>query len=212
MSLTDTVVRRPTTIIVIFVLLTALALFIFPNLAVELFPEMDLPMVIVYSSYRGASPQTMESRVTKPIESAVSNVGGIKNISSTSSEGISMIMLEFAYGTDLDKASQSINDNLNLVADLLPNDASQPTIFKLNTNMVPVMNIALRSNSGKDSNELRALMEDVIQNQIDRVNGVSTTSINGGQDDIVQVAVDQNRLEAYGLTLSQVSIPMSCAH
>ena len=209
MSLTDTVVRRPTTIIVIFVLLTALALFIFPNLAVELFPEMDLPMVIVYSSYRGASPQTMESRVTKPIESAVSNVGGIKNISSTSSEGISMIMLEFAYGTDLDKASQSINDNLNLVADLLPNDASQPTIFKLNTNMVPVMNIALRSNSGKDSNELRALMEDVIQNQIDRVNGVSTTSINGGQDDIVQVAVDQNRLEAYGLTLSQVSYALN---
>ncbi len=77
MSLTNTVVRRPTTIIVIYVLLTVLALVVFPNLAVELFPEMDLPMVIVYSSYSGASPpETMESRVTKPIESAVSNVGG----------------------------------------------------------------------------------------------------------------------------------------
>ncbi|MGH0054561.1 MAG: efflux RND transporter permease subunit, partial [Sphaerochaetaceae bacterium] len=134
MSLTNTVVRRPTTIIVIYVLLMALALVVYPNLAVELFPEMDLPMVIVYSSYSGASPQTMESRVTKPIESAVSNVGGIKSISSTSSEGMSMVMLEFAYGTDLDKASQSINDNLNLVADFFPEDASQPTIFKLNTN------------------------------------------------------------------------------
>ena len=209
MSVTNTVVRRPTTIIVIYILLTVLALVVFPNLAVELFPEMDLPMVIVYSSYSGASPETMESRVTKPIESAVSNVGGIKTISSTSSEGISMIMLEFAYGTDLDKASQSINDNLNLVADFFPDDASQPTIFKLNTNMMPVMNIALRSSSGKDANELRALMEDVIQNQIDRVGGVSNTSINGGQDAIVQVAIDQNRLEAYGVTLSQVSFALN---
>lgn len=209
MSLTNTVVRRPTTIIVIYVLLTVLAVVVFPNLAVELFPEMDLPMVVVYSSYSGASPQTMESRVTKPIESAVSNVGGIKNIRSTSSEGMSMVMLEFAYGTDLDKASQSINDNLNLVANFFPADASQPTIFKLNTNMVPVMNIALRSSSGKDANELRALMENVIQNQIDRVVGVSTTSINGGQDAIVQVAIDQNRLEAYGVTLSQVSYALN---
>ncbi len=209
MSLTNTVVRRPTTIIVIYVLLTVLAVVVYPNLAVELFPEMDLPMVIVYSSYSGASPQTMESRITKTIESAVSNVGGIKTISSTSSEGISMVMLEFAYGTDLDKASQSINDNLNLVADFFPEDASQPTIFKLNTNMVPVMNIALRSSSGKDANELRALMEDVIQNQIDRVNGVSNTSINGGQDAIVQVALDQNRLEAYGVSLSQVSYALN---
>lgn len=122
-----------------------------------------------------------------------------------------MVMLEFAYGTDLDKASQSINDNLNLVADFFPpDDASQPTIFKLNTNMMPVMNIALRSSSGKDANELRALMENVIQNQIDRVGGVSNTSINGGQDAIVQVAIDQNRLEAYGgVTLSQVSFALN---
>ncbi|WP_293896618.1 efflux RND transporter permease subunit, partial [Sphaerochaeta sp. UBA5856] len=105
MSLTNTVVRRPTTIIIIYILLTVLALVIYPNLSVELFPEMDLPMVVVYSSYRGASPETMESRVTKLIESAVANVGGIKRVSSTSSEGISMVMLEFAYGTDLDKAS-----------------------------------------------------------------------------------------------------------
>ena len=88
MSLTDTVVKRPTTVIVIFALLTALAVVVFPNLALELFPEMDLPMVIIFSTYQGASPETMESRVTKVIESAVSNVSGISNISSTSSEGM----------------------------------------------------------------------------------------------------------------------------
>jgi len=85
MSLTNTVVRRPTTIIIIYILLTVLALVIYPNLSVELFPEMDLPMVVVYSSYRGASPETMEIRVTKLIDSAVANVGGIKRVSSTSS-------------------------------------------------------------------------------------------------------------------------------
>lgn len=205
MSLTNTVVRRPTTIIIIYILLTVLALVIYPNLSVELFPEMDLPMVIVYSSYRGASPETMESRVTKLIESAVSNVGGIKRISSTSSEGISMVMLEFAYGTDLDKASQSINDNLSLYTNIFPVDATKPTIFKLNTNMVPILNIALKGSNGHDANELRSVLEDVVQNRIERVAGVSSTAINGGQDSYVQVAIDQNRLEAYGLTLSQVA-------
>ncbi len=209
MSLTNTVVRRPTTIIIIYILLTVLALVIYPNLSVELFPEMDLPMVVVYSSYRGASPETMESRVTKLIESAVANVGGIKRISSTSSEGISMVMLEFAYGTDLDKASQSINDNLSLYTDIFPVDASKPTIFKLNTNMVPIMNIALKGSNGHDANELRSVLEDVVQNRIERVAGVSSTAINGGQDSYVQVAIDQNRLEAYGLTLSQVAYTLN---
>lgn len=209
MSLTNTVVKRPTTIIVIYVLLTVLALVVYPNLSVELFPEMDLPMVIVYSTYRGASPETMEQRVTKLVESAVSNVGGIKKITSTSSEGTSMVMLEFAYGTDLDKASQSINDNLNLYTDAFPSDASQPTIFKLNTNMMPVMNIALKSSNGQDANALRVIMKDMVQNRIERVAGVSSTSINGGQDAFIQVAIDQNRLEAYGLTLSQVAYTLS---
>lgn len=209
MSLTNTVVRRPTTIIIIYILLTVLALVVYPNLSVELFPEMDLPMVIVYSSYRGASPETMESRVTKLIESAVSNVGGIKQISSTSSEGISMVMLEFAYGTDLDKASQSINDNISLYTEMFPEDATKPTIFKLNTNMMPIMNIALSGSSGQDANELRAVLEDMVQSRLERVAGVSSTVINGGQDAFVQVAVDQNRLEAYGLTLSQVAYTLN---
>lgn len=209
MSLTNTVVRRPTTIIIIYILLTVLALVVYPNLSVELFPEMDLPMVIVYSSYRGASPETMESRVTKLIESAVSNVGGIKKISSTSSEGISMVMLEFAYGTDLDKASQSINDNISLYTEMFPEDATKPTIFKLNTNMMPIMNIALSGSNGQDANELRAVLEDMVQSRLERVAGVSSTAINGGQDAFVQVAVDQNRLEAYGLTLSQVAYTLN---
>lgn len=151
----------------------------------------------------------MESRVTKLIESAVSNVGGIKKISSTSSEGISMVMLEFAYGTDLDKASQSINDNISLYTEMFPEDATKPTIFKLNTNMMPIMNIALSGSSGQDANELRVVLEDMVQSRLERVAGVSSTAINGGQDAFVQVAVDQNRLEAYGLTLSQVAYTLN---
>ncbi|MDY0290029.1 MAG: efflux RND transporter permease subunit [Sphaerochaeta sp.] len=209
MSVTDTVVRRPTTIIVIYTLLTILAIVVFPNLAVELFPEMDLPMVVIYSSYTGASPETMEERVTKNLESAVSNVGGIQSINSTSSEGFSMVMLQFKYGTDLDKASQSINDNLNLYADFFPADATSPTIFKINTNMMPIMNIAVIGSDGQDANELRAIAKEKIQANLERVGGVSTTTINGGQDTFIQVAVDQNRLEAYSVTLSQVARALS---
>jgi HAE1 family hydrophobic/amphiphilic exporter-1 len=205
MSLTNTIVHRPTTIIVIYILLTALALVVFPNLAVELFPEMDLPMVIVFTTYSGSSPETMEETVTKPIEGVISNVGGINNLTSTSSEGLSIIMIEFNYGTDLDQASRSIDDNLNLVSDFLPDGASNPTIFKLNTNMVPVMNIAVIGKTGQSANDLRRIAQDIVQTRLDRVSGVSSTEVNGGQDEYVRVAVQQNRLEAYGITLSQVA-------
>ncbi|HKM05420.1 MAG TPA: efflux RND transporter permease subunit [Sphaerochaeta sp.] len=209
MSVTDTVVRRPTTIIVIYTLLMILAIVVFPNLSVELFPEMDLPMVVIYSSYTGASPETMEERVTKNLEAAVSNVGGIQSINSTSSEGFSMVMLQFKYGTDLDKASQSINDNLNMYADFFPDDASSPTIFKINTNMMPIMNIAVIGSGGQDANELRTIAKEKIQAKLERVGGVSSTTINGGQDTFIEVSVDQNRLEAYSVTLSQVARALS---
>ena len=205
MSLTHTIVHRPTTILVIYLLLTALAIAVFPNLAVELFPEMDLPMVIVYTSYTGASPETMEESITKPIEGVISNVGGINTLTSTSSEGTSMVMIQFDYGTDLDAASRSIDDNVNLISDMLPEGASSPTLFKLNTNMMPVMNIAVIGNAGQTANDLRKIAQDTVQSRLDRVPGVSQTSVNGGQDAFVHVAVSQNRLDAYGITLSQVA-------
>ncbi|HCG64792.1 MAG: AcrB/AcrD/AcrF family protein [Spirochaetae bacterium HGW-Spirochaetae-4] len=204
MSLTNTIVNRPTTIIVIYIVLISLALVVLPNLAVELFPEMNLPMMIVYTAYSGASPETVEETVTKRIESVISNVSGINTLMSTSSEGVSMVMIQFDYGTDLDEASRSIDDNLNIISDMLPSDASSPTIFKLNTNMMPVMNIAVIGSNGRSANELRQIAQDQVQTALDRVPGVSSTTINGGQDEFVRVAVDQNRLEAYGITLSQV--------
>ena len=175
MSLTNTIVHRPTTIIVIYILLTALALVVFPNLSVELFPELDLPMVIVYTTYSGSSPETMEETVTKPIEGGISNVGGINTLTSTSSEGMSIIMIQFDYGTDLDKATRSIDDNLNLISDFLPDGATSPTLFRLNTNMMPVMNIAVIGRTGQSANDLRRIDQDTIQTRLDRVQGVSST-------------------------------------
>ena len=205
MSFTSTVVHRPTTIIIIFAILCAIALMVYPNLTVELFPEMEMPMAVVYSTYNGASPETVEETVTKKIESAVSNVSGINTLTSTSSEGYSMVMIQFDYGTDLDQATQSINDNLNLYKDAFPSGASSPTIFKLNTNMMPVMNIAIIGENGKNANELRKIAEDSVQAKLNRVPGVASTSISGGQEEYIQVAVDQNRLEAYGVTLTQIA-------
>lgn len=205
MSLTNTIVHRPTTIIVIYILLISLALIVLPNLSVELFPELNLPMMVVFTSYNGASPETVEQTVTKRIESVVSNVGGINSLTSTSSEGMSLVMIMFDFGTDLDEASRAIDDNLNLIKDILPEDSASPTIFKLNTNMMPVMNIAIIGADGQGANELRQIASSQVQSRLERVSGVSSTSLNGGQDAFVRVAVDQNRLDAYGITLSQVA-------
>lgn len=205
MSLTNTIVHRPTTIIVIYLLLISLALVVLPNLAVELFPELNLPMMVVFTSYSGSSPETVEQTITKRIESVVSNVSGINSVTSTSSEGMSVVMIMFNYGTNLDEASRAIDDNLNLIKDILPEGAASPTIFKLNTNMMPVMNIAVIGREGQGANELRQIATDRIQNRLERVPGVSSTTLNGGQDAFVRVSVDQNRLEAHGITISQVA-------
>jgi hydrophobic/amphiphilic exporter-1 (mainly G- bacteria), HAE1 family len=204
MSFTDTVIHRPTTILIIFTILCGVALLVYPSLSVELFPEMELPMAVVYTTYQGASPETVEETLTKNIEAAVSSVRGISSVTSRSSEGYSMVMIEFDYGTDLTEASNSIKDNLDMYERFFPEGSSSPTLFKLNTNMMPVMNIAVLGEQAQSANELKAIAEDSVQPVLDRVSGVSTTSVSGGQETYVQIAVSQNRLEAYGVTLTQI--------
>ncbi len=204
MSFTDTVIHRPTTILIIFTILCGVALLVYPSLSVELFPEMELPMAVVYTTYQGASPETVEETLTKNIEAAVSSVRGISSVTSRSSEGYSMVMIEFDYGTDLTEASNSIKDNLDMYERFFPEGSSSPTLFKLNTNMMPVMNIAVLGERAQSANELKAIAEDSVQPVLDRVAGVSTTSVSGGQETYVQIAVSQNRLEAYGVTLTQI--------
>ncbi len=203
MSITKTVVRRPTTIFIIFVLIIGLGIYSASDLPIDLYPEIDPPILLVATDYPGAGPEEVEKTVTRPLEGTLSNVSNVENISSTSSKGNSMVMLEFSYGTDMAEASNSVRDNLEFVKDMIPDEASSPMIFKFDPAMIPIMGLTVSGN--RTPEELRQIAEDIVQPRVEQVEGVALAGVSGGRQQVVRVEISQNRLEAYDLTLSQVS-------
>jgi len=203
MSVTKTVVNRPTTIFIIFVLVIGLGIYSATDLAIDLYPEIDPPILLVVTDYPGAGPEEVEKTVTRPLEGTMSNVSNIENISSGSSKGNSMVMLEFSYGTDMAEAANSVRDNLEYIKGYLPADSNTPMIFKFDPSMIPIMGLTLAGQ--RTPAELRQIAEDIVQPRIEQVEGVALTSLSGGRDRAIRVEISQNRLEAYGLTLTQVA-------
>ena len=203
MNITETVVRRPITVVIIFILFIGMAGFLVPNIPVALFPDMEMPVIMINTQYSGASPEDIEQNVTEVLEQQLSSVSDLEAISSTSSEGVSQISLEFGFSKDLDEATNDIRDVLEQVGDMLPDEASSPTIFKMNSDDMPIMTLAVLGDLSQ--NELRTIGEDTVQPKLERISGVANVSVRGGQDQIIKVDVSQNRLEAYNLTLSSVA-------
>ncbi len=203
MSITKTVVHRPTTIFIIFVLVLGLGIYSATDLALDLYPEIEPPVLLVFTDYTGAGPEEVEKTVTRPLEGTMSNVSNIENITSTSSKGNSMVMLEFSYGTDMAEAANSVRDNLEFVKGFLPGDAGTPMIFKFDPSMIPIMGLTLSGQ--RTPAELRRIAEDIVQPRVEQVEGVALTSVGGGRERAIRVEIPQNRLEAYGLTLTQVA-------
>ena len=202
MSIAKTVVSRPTTIFIAFALLFGLGVFATLNLPIDLYPEIEPPILVVYTSYSGAGPEEVERMVTRPLEGTLSNVSSLEKLSSTSSKGSSMVMLTFTYGTDMADAANSVRDNLELVKRFLPDGADTPLIFKFDPSMIPIMGLMVTGN--RTPEELREIAENTILPRIEQVPGVAMGSVSGGRQKIIKVEIPQNRLEAYGLTITQI--------
>ncbi len=197
------VVNRPVTVIVVFVLILGVGAYSFAGLAVDLLPDVNPPFLFVSSFYVGAGPEEVEELVSKPMERVFSNVSHVKNIYSSSFEGLAQVSLEFNWGVDIDDAANDVRDQIEVIRGILPTEATAPQIFKFDPSQVPVMDLIL---SGKRSpEELRVLAEDTVQPRLEQIAGVAQAAITGGRERIIEVSVPLNRLEAYGLTLSEIS-------
>ena len=203
MSVTRTIFNRPVTILVLFVTLTGLGLFSALSMPVNLFPEVELPMITVSTVYPGAGPSEIERLVTRPLESSLANIGGIESMTSTSTEGVSRVMIKFNWDVDLTEASNEIRDQLDRVRSELPTGIQSPRIMKFDPSSMPILGIAVRGNRSLE--ELRALSEDRIDWRLEQIPGVAQVSTQGGRDTIVGVEIEQNRLEAFGFTVTQVA-------
>jgi HAE1 family hydrophobic/amphiphilic exporter-1 len=201
------VVDHPILTIVVFALIGIVSIYSLTDIAIDQFPDIENPYLIVYSSYKSAGPESVEKSVTKVLESSLSGVSGLKSLSSTSSEETSLIELEFEYGTNLDSATNDVRDKIDRVEDSLPDGVSNPSIFKFSSSSMPVLRIAVRGN--RTAEDLKEISEDYIVDRLQQATGVAQASVSGGRDKIVRVDISQNRLEAYDLTMTSVASALS---
>lgn len=198
--------EHPVLTLMVFTLLGLMGIFSLGNTSVSLMPDVDMPYLMVSATYENAGPESVEKSVTTLIEDALVSLSNLKEITSTSSEGRSSVFLEFNYGTNLDIATNDVRDKLDRITRRLPDDVT-PTIFKMDSDSQPIMRIAVRGNRSVD--ELKKIAEDQVVDILEQAQGVGQAESMGGRTQIVRVELEQNRLQAYNLTLSEVSSSLS---
>ena len=203
MSLSKLAVSKPTTILILFVILTALGIYSTTELPIDLLPDMEIPYIAIATTYTNAGPEEVERSVTRTLESGVSSVTGLKKMQSISSSGSSLIMMEFIFGTDLDTATNEIRDKIDLVRSYLPSDVKSPLIVRADPSMMPIMSYVLSGD--RTPEELRQYAEDIVQPRLEQVDGIASASINGGREKAIIIDIPRDRLEAYSLTITQIA-------
>lgn len=195
-------VKRRVTVAMCFLCVVLLGFVSFTNIGLDLFPNIEMPMAMVYTTYNGAGSEEVETMVTKPLEDAFSSMQDVDAINSQSSAGLSMVMVTFNYGTDLDFASLNMREQIDLVKDALPDDVGTPTIFRMSMNAMPVMIMAV---SGSDNlANLKATVDNEVVPVLESRNGVAKVETGGGLTESVAIDVDEKVLQNYGLTMDTI--------
>ena len=203
MSIYRKAVNNPVTTALIFIALAIFGVFSLINISLDRFPKFDANVIMVMSSYPGASAEDIETNLTKVLENSLNGVSDLKDISSTSKENISLISLEFVEGVDIDVATNDVRDKLDMVNSILPDGASLPVIFKFSADDMPIMIMAATADESLYG--LEKILDDKVATPLARVSGVGTVSVSGAPQREIQVYCDPNKLEAYNLTVAGIS-------
>lgn len=205
MKIVDFAVKRPVTMTILVAVVLIMGFFTFSRMVLDLFPDMKFPMAVVITTYSGAGPEEVESRVTEVLEGAVNTVGGIEAVQSYSSAGTSMVLASFDWGTDMDTAIVDMREKIGLVEMALPDEVEKPMVVKMDINMMPIMQVGITGGDQISLAQLQSIAEDKIQPRLERIPEVASVIITGGLQREVQVDVDPVKLQNYGLTLGQVN-------
>ena len=203
MSLASNIVKRPVLGLVIFGLIAIVAMFFVTSIPIDMMPEINPPYLLVMTTYRGAGPETVENSVSRVLESQFVNISGLKEISSISRENVSIVIMEFDFGADLDAKTSDTRDRIDRVRSRLPDGVDVPVVLQIDMDMMPILRIAVQGD--RSVNELQNIATDIVVDRLEQVDGVGSTEVRGGQEQQVRVAISQNRLEAYGLTITGVA-------
>ncbi|MET7030442.1 efflux RND transporter permease subunit [Sediminicola luteus] len=210
MTITELSVKRPTLAVVIFTIIALLGIISYTSLGYELLPKITSPQISISTVYPGASPSEVENSVTTNIEDAVSAIEGVKSITSTSQEGISIVNVELTYNADVDKALQDAQRKVNNIVGQLPDQVNQPSVDQFSFDDLPIMRLGVSSEM--DITEFNDLVENDIKETLSRIEGVARVQVIGGNEREIRVNVDRDKLKAYGLSILQVTQAISAAN
>ncbi|HOJ37307.1 MAG TPA: efflux RND transporter permease subunit [Ignavibacteriales bacterium] len=203
MTITELSIKRPTLVVVVFSVLAVLGIYGYLQLNYDLVPKLTAPVLTIQTIYPGGSPNSVENNVTKVIEDAIIGLEKISEIRSTSSEGFSLVIIQFDMDADIDKALQDAQRKINQVVNKLPSTAKQPVISKLANDELPVLRLTVTSNM--DAKELNQFIIDKIQPRLTKIKGVGLVSLLGGEEREIKVNIDANKIKAYKLNLFAVT-------
>ncbi len=202
MWLADTSIKRPVFATMVILGLVVLGLVSYPRLGVDLFPKVEFPIVNITTTLKGASPEIMDIDVTDNIEGAVNTINGVKSIVSTSSEGVSVVTVEFVLERNIDLAVQDVREKVSVIMGKLPKDIDDPIIEKVDPDATPIMWFGL---SGEKSiRELSTYADEILKEQLQRINGVGAIRLGGLRLRQVRLWLERDKLNAYGITAHDV--------
>lgn len=196
-------IRKPVTTIMITLMVFIAGIVSYFNLDQALMPDVDLPIAVVATTYVGASPEEIENLISKPLEEGLGSISNVDTITSVSSANVSMVVLQFVDGTDIDMAAVDMRDKLDQIKSGLPDDAGDPMVIKMDINAIPIM-IGVKAEN-LDLTALNELLEDNVVNRLERIEGVASVDLSGGITREVRITVDPAKLAGYGLTTSTLS-------
>ncbi|MCX7905192.1 MAG: efflux RND transporter permease subunit [Elusimicrobiales bacterium] len=203
MRFTEFFVKRPIfTTMIAFGILT-LGIFSYFRIGIDLFPNVEFPFVTVKTVLKGAGPQEIESSVTKVIEEAVNTISGIEDLTSTSYEGVSIVMIKFSLEKDADIAAQEVRDKVNSILSQLPQGTELPVVSKVDFGAMPIMSVAFYSE--RDIIELTEIIRKRVKEVIETVNGVGSVEIVGGRKREIHIVLDPIRMQSYGISVKQIT-------
>ncbi|MGN8224642.1 efflux RND transporter permease subunit [Gracilimonas sp. BCB1] len=203
-SLSKLAVDRPITFLMSTLILLGFGLYGLQNLRLNLYPDVSFPTITVYTSYEGVAPEDIETLVTRPIEESVGSISGIRKVRSLSSQGASVVKLNFEWGTDLYQAENDVRKELGFVERQIPDDAETPLVFSYDPNQEPIVVLTLTSNA-RSSRELRTYSKQVLEQRIERINGIASAETSGGLERQINVRINNEQMRLYNITIQEIA-------
>lgn len=200
-------VRRPVGVSILCLAVVMFGVVALRGLAVDLLPSVDVPQITITTQYEGVAPMEVETLITRPIEQATATIEGVERIEAESSEGLSRVRLQFAWGASLETALDEVRVAVDRVRSQLPEQSQPPTIHKFDLAQVPILHLGLTGSS--DTRRLKHLASDELSRALERIVGVAAVQVDGGQDREIRVALDPARLEALSVSIEEVSAALA---